>query len=94
MTASAQPSAVSAPTELRESPAAGLRRRQAEMRTDATHALDSLTARMAALAAEAIDLASIRDVFPQKVIDGLTQFANNTAGSVDIVTSAFTGPKR
>lgn len=87
MTASAQVSALSSPTELRQSPADGLRRRSEEMRQDASQALESLAARMEALAAEAVDLAGIPNVFSAKVIDGLKQFANNSRGSAVIIRS-------
>lgn len=87
VTASAQVSALPAPTELRQSPADVLRRHSEEMRQDAAHALESLAARMEALAAEAVDLAGISNVFSPKVIDGLKQYANNSRGSAAIIRS-------
>jgi hypothetical protein len=88
VTASAQLSTVPAPTEIFQSPAASLARKQTEVRQEASQALESITAHMQALAAQASELAALKDIFPAKVIDGLTQFANNTAGSIHIIKSA------
>lgn len=87
MTASAQPSTVPAHPGAFESPAAMLARKQAEMRQEAARALDGLTSQMSALAEQAAALSELKDIFPQSVLTGLTQFANNTAGSVNIIKS-------
>lgn len=90
----AQPSTLTAPTQLHESAAARLRRQQREIQDNAKSALDSLTARMEALAQEAKDLADLANIFPKGVADALHQFANNTAGSVNAMQAGPVTLKR
>lgn len=88
MTVAALSTPNSTPTEAFQSPAQALRTRSEGMKVEATAALHSLSARMAALAEEALDLATVENVFPRQVLEGLRQFANNTRSSVNIVQSA------
>lgn len=76
------------PAEAYKSPAQMIAERQAAVKAEAFGAVDSLLARVNALAKEASDLAKI-DVYDKEVRQGLSQFAAATESSARILTASL-----